>query len=278
MFTLDSFRLDGKIALVAGAGRGMGQAIALGLANLGATVIVADLFEDRLQDTVSAIRSQGHRTEGIRVDVRDRTSVQNMVDQALQKFERIDILAHNAGGMVGILSDHVDVTDEGTWNSIVSLNLTAVYLVVHAVAPIMRKQQEGNIVITASIAGLVGMETLGPYGACKAGVIQLVRALAGELGPDGIRVNSVSPGTIDSPSVREAGERRLRDFGVKDRTVELAPLGRKGLPDDIAGAVAYLASPASSYVTGHNLVVDGGRLAVGRHHTRPREGQRPSSN
>ncbi|MBI3743110.1 MAG: SDR family oxidoreductase [Chloroflexi bacterium] len=264
MITLDSFSLKGKYAIVTGSGQGIGKGIAEGLASLGASVAIAEMIDERRRQTVADIRARGHRALDVPVDVRHAGTVEQMVQVVVAEFGRIDILVNNPGGQAGHkIGPLTRLTPQG-WDDIIRLNATSVYLVIHEVAPVMIRQGGGAIVNIASIAGLVGHENLAAYGAAKAAIVNMTEALAGELGPHKVRVNCVSPGTVQTPSVARADTRREGYAGYKDPTIEQTPLGRKGSPDDIAAAVAYLASDAASFVTGQNLVVDGGRVATGR--------------
>ncbi len=261
MLTLEKFSLEGQVAIVTGAGQGIGKGIAEGLANLGATVAAAEINATTGEAVAAGLRARGRRALAVATDVRDAASVQRMVETVAKELGRIDILVNNAGGTGGVGPGAMLDQDERDWETIFFLNAKSVYLCIRAVAPVMVRQRSGAIVNIASISAHVGHANLALYGAAKASVMSLTQALAGEMGPHGIRVNAVSPGSIVTPLSSQPGA-GLDSY--RDLTIQMTPLGRKGLPEDIAGAVAYLVSPAASFVTGQTILVDGGRWANGR--------------
>jgi 3-oxoacyl-[acyl-carrier protein] reductase len=250
--------LTGKVALVTGAARGIGQAIADLLATNGAQVAYSDLTAEDAQKAASA--RQGCR--GLRLDVTDAASVEEGLAEVVRHFGRLDILVNNAG--VNTL-DHrvpIDQFPQSEWNRLLQVDLTGVFLVSRAGAQVMLKQASGRIINITSVAGLVPLRLQCAFVAAKAGVVNLTRAMALELGSRGVLVNAVAPG-----STLTEGTRRLfygADGKYKESVQQLLahiPLGRPARPEEIAHAVLFLAAPESSYVNGAILTVDGGWTA-----------------
>lgn len=246
--TVSQFDLSGKKAIVTGAGRGIGRAIAVGLARAGADVAICSRTLDDVEKVAREIESLGQRSLAIRSDVRDRDSVKNLIDRTSRELGGIDILVNNAGGTFSRAL--LELSDRG-WDALITENLKSVFLVSTEAARAMIQAKRGGAIINmTSVAGLEASPYAAPYGAAKAAVISLTKSMAVEWVPFGIRVNCISPGIIETgtpsqPFWPPGGEREV-------------PLGRLGLPQEIVGAVIYLASPASSYVTGANILIDGG--------------------
>ena len=262
MISLQSYSLQGKTAIVTGAGQGIGKGIAEALAALGANIVIAEQNPTTCKQTADALKAKGHKALGIVTDVLSAASVDAMVKAAVKEFGQIDILVNNAGGMGKTRPKPLVQMTEEDWDFNWALNAKAHYITIHAIAPVMVKQGKGGAIVNiASIGGSIGHENLTPYGSAKASLINMTAAVAGELGPHGIRATAVSPGTIVTPLTQAAEPLRQ---GFTEKTAEMTPLRRLGNPDDIAGAVAFLCSPAASFITGVNLLVDGGRLACAR--------------
>jgi NAD(P)-dependent dehydrogenase (short-subunit alcohol dehydrogenase family) len=233
------FDLSGQVALVTGAGGGLGLAISRALSAHGAHVIASD----RDQHAV-----------GIACDVGRRDEVDRLVDAALARTGRIDVLVCNAGiqGPAGPLCE----TGDDDWQRVIDVNVRSALWLATRVIPGMAQRGEGSVVLMSSIAGLRGNKSIGLYGISKAGLAQLARNLAVEWGPRGVRVNAVSPGLIRTP----LAEGLLREEAFMARRLAATPLRRVGEPDEIAGVVVMLASRAGGFITGQNLVVDGGTV------------------
>lgn len=250
-------RLQGKVALVTGGASGIGRATATLFAREGARVVVVDLKEEG-ESVVDAIRQSGGQAIFVRGDVSRAMDCQAAVQAALEAFGRLDILFNNAGI---IRRASVTETTEEEWNRVMDVNAKSVFLMSKAAVPVMAKAGGGSIVNTGSGWGLVGGRNAASYCASKAAVVNLTRAMALDHAGQHIRVNCVCPGDTDTPMLRDEA-RQLGEpvahflEGSADR-----PMGRMGRPEEIADAVLFLASDASSYVTGASLVVDGGGLA-----------------
>lgn len=255
---MDCFRLDHRVAVVTGAGRGIGEALALGLAEAGATVAVAEL-PDRLPDAqkvADAITATGGRAVVVPLDVRNLSSIDRMVERVVDTLGAIDILVNNAG--IQIAKPAVEITEED-WDAVLDVNLKGVFFCSQRVGRwLIAHKREGVIINIASQNGLVGYYNRAPYCSAKAGVVNLTRVLAIEWASYGIRVNAVAPTFIRTP----LGEQTLRNEEFRRDILSRIPLGRIGEPNDVVGAVIYLASPAASLVTGATLVVDGGWTAL----------------
>lgn len=247
----ESPQLSGKVALVTGAARGIGQAIAVKLASEGADVAVCDLQADWLAETVGLITGLGRRAEAVAVDVSKPEAVQAAVDQVVQKLGRIDILVNNAG----ITKDtYLIRMSEEDWDQVLDVNLKGAFLFSRVVGKIMMKQKAGVMVNVASIIGLIGNAGQCNYAASKGGLIALTKSVAKELASRNIRANAVAPGFIKTKMTEKLPE------DIQKKMLEAIPLGRFGLPEDVANVVLFLASDASSYVTGQVLKVCGGMV------------------
>jgi len=245
-------RLKGKTAIVTGAARGIGRAIAVRFAQEGARVAVVDLREAEGTETVRLIEAAGSEGMFIRTDVSDSRQVQAMVDAVVQRWGTIDILVNDAG--ICPFEDFLDLSEE-LWDQVLDVNLKGYFLVSQAVARVMVKQGvKGRIIAVSSISAEFGGSQQAHYCASKAGINLLVKSMAISLGPYGITCNAVLPGTVETDINRHV----LADPAVREYWSKRAPLGRLGQPEDIAGPVLFFASEDSSWCTGAMLVVDGG--------------------
>jgi NAD(P)-dependent dehydrogenase (short-subunit alcohol dehydrogenase family) len=253
---LPLFRLTGKVAIVTGAGRGIGKAIALGLANAGADIVVAARTAGDIDTTAGEITAKGRRALAVPTDVRLSGQVANLIEKTVAEFERIDILVNNAGGSFTIPT--MELSEDG-WDAIIRENLKSVFLCCKAAAKVMISQGKGSIVNIASVAGLRGYTFNAAYGAAKAGIIEFTKTLAIDLASHNIRVNAIAPGYIVTPGMLQLD--KPERIQAMSRHIPLSHLGQ---PEDIVGGVIYLASDASSYVTGETLLIDGGLLSTFR--------------
>ena len=243
---------SGHVALVTGSSRGIGRAIAERLAQAGYAVCINYLERrDKAEALAAQLAGQGCKAIAVQADVADRGAVNAMVERCTRELGSVTLLVNNAGVAGQALFQ--DVTDE-LWNRYFAVNLNGARHTIQAVLPQMLHEKSGCIINVSSIWGQHGASCEVTYSCTKHALIGLTRSLAMELAPSGIRVNCVAPGVIDTDMVRVLGEETLRDLA------EQTPLGRLGTPQDIAGAVAYLASDAASFVTGQVLTVDGGFL------------------
>ena len=252
--------LSDYAALVTGAGAGIGKAIARTLAANGATVIVNDMA-DSGEVTAQEICAAGGMASFIRCDVSDRMAVERMIAEVHGEFGRIDVLVNNAG--CGAKPEHrlpIQEFDHEEWQRLINVDLNSTFYCCRAVSPRMVERRSGCIINIASIVGLVPIRRQIAYAAAKAGVVNMSRAAALELGPYGIRVNAIAPGSTLTAGT-EAIFYNPETKALADSLISHIPLGRPGTPDDIANAALFLAAPESAYVTGTVIVVDGGWTA-----------------
>ena len=256
-------RVKDKIAIVTGAGSGMGKAIATRLCSEGAFVIIADINDKVMNATVDELTSQGHKAMAHRVDVSSQPQLKDLMTATVEKFGRIDILVNNAG--VTRHRPFLELNDED-WNVVLAVDLKGVFFCVQAAAPHMIRQGHGKILNISSISGTgasshaAGGSPAGNanYASAKAGVIQLTKTLARELGPHGINVNSVAPGFVLTTMTGSSRSPKEVEEHIEARK-QMAVLNRSGKSDDIASAVLFLVSEEASFITGQTLYVDGGR-------------------
>jgi NAD(P)-dependent dehydrogenase (short-subunit alcohol dehydrogenase family) len=250
--------LNGKVALVTGAASGIGRATALTFAREGAKLVVADMNEDGGQQTVHMITENGGEATFVQVDVTSAAQIETMISTTVKTYGRLDCSFNNAGTEGTTMVSTIDYKEED-WNRVLSINLTGVWLCMKYEITQMLKQGGGAIVNTASVAGLVGSRGAGSaYAASKHGVVGLTKTAALEYAKQNIRVNCVCPGVIRTPMM----ERMLtRTPELEQQYIAAEPIGRLGMPEEIAESVVWLCSEAASFVTGHTMTVDGGMMA-----------------
>lgn len=245
--------LKGKTAIITGSGRGIGRAIALAMATQGANIIVNDVNMESAGEVVAEIEAMGRQAMAVKADVTSEEQVLAMVEACISRFGKLDILVNNAGI---IQTAPVTEIDGKEWDRVMEVNLKGVFLCCKAALAPMKAQHSGKIVNIASVAGKRGGGLLGNscYSASKGGVIAFTKSLARESGPFGINVNAVTPAFTDTEMTRSIAPEK------KEFIIRMLPLGRVGQPTDIAGAVCFLASSMSDYMTGEIMDVDGGLM------------------
>ena len=246
-------RLSNKVAIITGAGAGIGRAIALRFGAEGAHVVVNDINEATAEDTARMIVAAGGSASGVVADVADKSQVDRLFDVTLERFKTIDVLVNNAS--LTNTTRHFLAADEPWWDRILAANLKSAFLCALRAAQVMARRRQGSIINMSSGGASRAHRGNAAYDAAKGGVEALTRALALDLGPYGVRVNALVPGSINSKGLDEA---TLRERG------KIMPLGRVGDVAEMAGPAVFLASDDASYITGHLLVVDGGLLAQQR--------------
>ena len=270
----EEHRVDGKVAIVTGASRGIGKAIALTLAEAGADVTVIARTKDQIERTAQEISKLGRRALALAMDVSREDLVQSAVKQTVSEFGGIDILSHNAGifmfkpvavipgaRFTGLETTEDDVKAQtlAEWQRVMDVNLTSAFLLTQAAGPYMLKQKSGKVIIMSSNGAAQGQSLQTAYNTSKAGLCMFVRCLAAEWGPYNINVNAISPGIIDTEMVAPL----IADPETMKTILEATPLGRVGEPKEVALLALYLASDASSYITGQNITIDGGVIGRG---------------
>jgi meso-butanediol dehydrogenase/(S,S)-butanediol dehydrogenase/diacetyl reductase len=252
--------LDGQVAIVTGAGRGIGRATALELARMGAAIAVAELDPAGAQRTVGEVHTLGRKALAVPTDVTSRAALARMVERTLAEFGQVDVLVNNAG--IYRAAATLDVTEEH-WDTMMTINARAVFFASQAVLPAMIARKRGNIVSLASLAGKVGSRTNLPYNASKAAVISITKSLALAHAADGIRVNCVCPGFVETDMWTVVAREQGALLGVtpeeftRQRHSQI-PLGRMERPEDVANVIGFLVSEKSGYMTGQAINVTGG--------------------
>ena len=249
---MSPFDLKGRVALVTGGNGGIGLGMARGLAQAGAAIAVAGRNRDKSQAAARELGALGVKTAVLQVDVTDETSCRQMVDAAVADLGRLDILINNAG--INIRKQPQDYT-LAEWRLVIDSNLTSAFTCSHAAYPHMKSAGGGKIINIGSMMSIFGASFAPAYAASKGGIVQLSRALATAWAKDNIQVNAVLPGWIDTDLTRQA---RKDVSGLHERVVARTPAGRWGVPGDFAGVAVFLASPASDFLTGTAIPVDGG--------------------
>ena len=248
----EGFDLRGEVAIVSGASQGLGKEMAKALAQQGAMVVLASRNQEKLKAAAHEIVQAGGKAEAIRCDISKFAEVQSLVERTVGSFSKIDILINNAGMNVPP-RPLVDFPEED-WQRVIDTNLKGTYYCCKAVCPEMIKRRKGRIINISSMAGTVGFPGMAPYGAAKAGIIQMTKVLALELAEYNITVNAIAPGFFDTPlrdNIRNNKE-------LVDWTLERTPMKRCGSPQELTGLAILLSSGASSYLTGQTICIDGG--------------------
>jgi 2-deoxy-D-gluconate 3-dehydrogenase len=250
---MTAFDLTGKVALVTGGNGGIGLGMAKGLAEAGATVMVAGRDADKNKQAVKAL---GGNSDSVAADMAEESGVKSVVDTTVQKFGRLDILVNNAG--INIRKSPQDYALE-EWHRVLNINLTSLFVCCQTAYPHL-KTRGGKIINIGSMMSIFGASFAAPYGASKGGVVQLTKSLASAWAAENIQVNAVLPGWIDTELTKGA---RQQVSGLHEKVLARTPAARWGTPDDMAGIAVFLASPASDFITGTAIPVDGGYSAQG---------------
>lgn len=251
---LDDFRLDGDVALVTGAGRGLGRAMAEALAEAGADVVVTARTVDAVEETARRIRALGRRSIAVPADVTVEENLDALVAKALSEFGKVDVLVNNAGTTARHPAEDFPLDE---WDRVMDVNIRSVFSLTNRVVQSMKRTGGGRIINIASLLSEIGVPLIPPYAASKGAIRQLTKAWAVEWAKYNIRVNAIGPGYIRT----EMTEPLYHDKERYDRVMSRVAIKRWGTPDDLKGAAVFLASRASSYVTGQVIYIDGGWLA-----------------
>jgi 2-deoxy-D-gluconate 3-dehydrogenase len=260
MNIIDSFRLEGKVALVTGAGRGIGEGIARGMAEAGADLALVARTASELEEVAAGIRDLGRRALPMPADLGEIERIPAVVRAVVEAFGRIDILVNVAG-----MQHRTTILDAGVaeWERLLNVNLRSVYFLTQAVGRVMVPQRSGKVISIASMTAYRGFHMVSPYGISKAAIVSFTRYLALEWAPYNIQANAVAPGWITTRMTSQMGDDRIR------WVCEHVPQGKFGTPRDVAGLAVFLASPAADYITGQTFPVDGGFLAANPWPTTP---------
>lgn len=251
---LDKMILTGKVAIVTGASRGLGKAMALGLAEAGADSAIVSRSMPDLKKVADEISRLGRRVLPISADISNLKDINSMVEKVVQEFGRIDILVNNAGTTIRMFCE--DFT-ESAWEKVMALNLKGAFFCAQAVGKVMIKQRSGKIINVSSLLSVIGVPRAVAYSASKGGISQITKTMAVEWAKYNINVNAIGPGYFRTDLTKPLQEDQERSAQILSRI----PMGRWGEPDDLKGVVVFLASDASNYITGQTIYVDGGWLA-----------------
>lgn len=246
-------RLKEKVAIITGAGQGIGRAFALRFAQEGARVVIADIQEEKARVVAQEVQEAGGQAEAVKVDVAQSESVKAMVEQAIARFGSIDTIVNNAAIFSSIKMKPFDEITFDEWNSLMAVNLTGTFLCCQAVAPHMRARQSGSIINISSSTVLMGRPWYAHYVTSKAGVVGMTRALARELGADNITINVVMPGSTETEVTRQTVSPEQAQSILAGQSIH-----RRETPQDLVGALVFLASDESRFITGQTIVIDGG--------------------
>ncbi len=248
---LSEFNLKNKVAIVTGGCRGLGKAMAIGLAKHGCNIVVSDIIYDEACKTVKEIQKLGVKAIAVKTDVSSKESVEDMIKETMKKFKKIDILINNAGIY---RPTPLELMKKEEWDKMMKINLEGYLFCAQAVFPYMKKQKKGTIINIASIAGLSSFASSAAYNASKAAIIMLTKTIAQDWAKYGIRCNAICPGVFATAMTKNM----LKDKTFQQMIKAAVPLQRPGKPQELVGLAVYLASDASSYMTGSIITIDGG--------------------